>query len=314
MTVLQQNAVSDPADLDYWSRHAVPVLTSLLRSTESYSPADEEAQLRLLAEHVLPNLGPRPSMAHTCSLLTTGGSPFQPSLNLSAGKPIVRYCWELLGPQGGSDSDPFAVDAAREILSYLSKALGFSTRWSDVFLSAFAPTVEEARDAQAKLPKWLASKTSGEVDFSGLKRLPFSFVAFDLKGPKISTKVYFNPRPKEIATKMPVNDMIWNILRSLKPALNLEAISSIARYVQNTLSTTALLFFFSLSFFFLLNVYQSRTMAYSIHHIDSLTNMEPLRRLSLWESTALMTLPSQTQESNSMSIPRATPSTRCATT
>lgn len=229
MTVLEQTPRSDTVDLDYWARHAVPILASLLKSAESYSPADQDAHLRLLTDHVLPNLGPRPSAAHTGSLLTQSGSPFQPSLNLSAGKPIVRYCWELLGADGGSDTDPFAVDAAQKILFSLSKTLGFSTQWSDELLSAFAPTPEEAQDVRERLPKWLANFTSAEAGVPSLKRLPFSFVAFELKGSKTSTKAYFNPKIKEVATGVPANDMVWRVLRDLKPALNVESIDIVAK-------------------------------------------------------------------------------------
>lgn len=212
------------ADLEYWTQHVVPIISSLLKSAGSYSPDDQDAHIRTLSEHVFPNLGPRPSMAHTRSFLTQTGSPLQPSINFSSGKPQVRYCWELLGAQGGSDGDPLAVEAAREILSYLSTAFGFSTRWSDAWLSAFAPTLEEAKSVQVKLPKWLASFTSAEEEVPALKRLPFAFVAFDLSGPKTSMKAYFNPKGKEIATGKPAADATWSTLRSLKPSLNTASI------------------------------------------------------------------------------------------
>ncbi|GIK05236.1 aromatic prenyltransferase [Aspergillus viridinutans] len=228
---LDHDSRSNAEDLDYWTHHCVPVLSSLLRSAESYLPADQDAQLRVLYEHVLPNLGPRPSVAHTRSFLTQSGSPFQPSINLSSGKPQVRYCWELLGHCGGSDSDPFAVEAAREILPSLSTAFGFCTRWTDAFISAFAPTPEEAKVTQAKLPKWLESFTSAASEVPPIKRLPFAFVAFDLKGPKTSIKAYFNPKAKEIATGTPATEMTWNVLRNLVPCINPASIDVLAQFL-----------------------------------------------------------------------------------
>jgi DMATS type aromatic prenyltransferase len=229
VTALEHDSRSNAVDLDYWARHSVPFLSSLLKSAGSYSPTDHDAQLRFLSEHVIPNLGPRPSVAYTSSLLTQSGSPIQPSINVSSGKPQVRYCWELLGPRGGSDSDPFAVEAAREILSSFSTTFGFCTRWSDAWLSAFAPTPKEIQDVQVKLPKWLASFTSAETEVPLLKRLPFVFVAFDLKGPKTSMKAYFNPKAKEIATGTSATEMTWNVLRNLVPSLNAASIDVLAQ-------------------------------------------------------------------------------------
>ncbi|RYP42591.1 hypothetical protein DL767_000115 [Monosporascus sp. MG133] len=232
MRAIEQDSKSTAVDLDYWTHHCVPVLSSLLRSSGSYSPADQATHLRVLSDHVLPNLGPRPSMAHTRSLLTQSGSPFQPSINLSSCEPQVRYCWELLGVHGGSESDPSAVEAAREILSSLSKAFGFCSRWSDIFLSAFAPTPEEAKDVQVKLPEWLRSFTSADAEVTPIKRLPFVFVAFDLNGPKTSIKAYFNPKAKEIATGMPSTEMIWDILRNLEPSLDVASIDALAQFLD----------------------------------------------------------------------------------
>ncbi|POR31661.1 Dimethylallyl tryptophan synthase [Tolypocladium paradoxum] len=229
-TAPARNSKND-VDLDYWTHHIVPILSSLLKSAGSYSPADQDAHIRALSEYVLPNLGPRPSVAHTRSFLTQTGSPFQPSINLNSEKPQVRYCWELLGPHGGSDSDPLGVEAAREILSYLSTAFGFCTRWSDAWLSAFAPTVEEAKELQVKLPRWLSSVIPAGAEVPSLKRLPFVFVAFDLSGPKTSIKAYFNPKAKEIVTGEPATDVTWNVLRSLTPSLNAASIDVLEQFL-----------------------------------------------------------------------------------
>ncbi|ODA80715.1 hypothetical protein RJ55_03674 [Drechmeria coniospora] len=169
------------------------VLRSLLRSTGSYSSEEQDAQVQFLTKHVLPNLGPRPSVAYTKSFLTKSGSPIQLSVNLSARKPLVRYCWEILGPQGGSESDPFAIEAAKNIISHFADTLGFM-----------------------KPPK----------------SLPLAFAAFDLKGDQVSSKTYFNPKVKEIVTGASVNELTWAVLRDLKPALHPEAIDLVQEFLS----------------------------------------------------------------------------------
>ncbi|KFH44067.1 Ent-kaurene oxidase-like protein [Hapsidospora chrysogenum ATCC 11550] len=222
---------STAVDLDYWMNHSVPLLDSLMRSSAAYSPTDRAAHIRVLSDHVLPNLGPRPSMAHARSLLTKSGSPFQPSLNVSSREPQVRYCWEPLGAHGGSESDLSAVEAAREVLSSLSKAFGFSSRWINTFLSAFAPTMQEAKDVQTKLAGWLRSFTSAGTEASSVDRLPFVLIAFDLKGSNTSVKTYFNPKAKEIATGKPCTETVFDILRNLEPPLDVASIDALEQFL-----------------------------------------------------------------------------------
>nr|AGN73100.1 aromatic prenyl transferase-like protein [Epichloe aotearoae] len=231
LTTQTQNATSDPRDVEYWSRHCKPVLKSLLKSAGSYSEDEQEAQLRLLCDHVLPNLGPRPSRAPYPSFITQTGSPFQPQINISNNKPRIRYCWEPLGPRGGSESDPYGVEAAREIVSSLSKSFGFYSQWNDTFVDAFAPSPEQVRDVQEKLPKWLAKQMPPGVEPPLVRRLPFSFIAFELKDAKASIKTYFNPKAKELATGIPATEITWSALRNLKPSLNPASIDAVAKFL-----------------------------------------------------------------------------------
>ncbi|KAM4059007.1 tryptophan dimethylallyltransferase domain-containing protein [Hirsutella rhossiliensis] len=235
MTATARNGESVAADADYtyWEKHCAPILSSLLKSTGSYSPAEEEAQLRLLSDYVLPHLGPRPSKAHTKSHLTQSGSPFQPSINFSAVKPRARYCWEPLGPHGGSESDPFAVQAGQEIISSLFKTFGFYSGWKDSFMTTFAPSPDEVQATQAKLSGWIAEQLPPGASFPPLDRVPFTFVAFELKGAGAAVKAYFNPKTKEIATGISPNEMTWNLLRNLKPALNPASLDMVADFLTN---------------------------------------------------------------------------------
>ncbi|RDA95614.1 hypothetical protein CP533_1095 [Ophiocordyceps camponoti-saundersi (nom. inval.)] len=221
---------STDADLAYWERNLAPVLSSLMKSAGTYSADEQEAQLRLLTEHVLPRLGPRLSAAHTTSFLTQSDSPLQPQMNFRPGKSTVRYCWEPLGTQGGSESDPFAIDAAREALQHISSAFQLCTKWSDTLLSALAPTAEEVRKVQEMLPKWLAS-LGPPSDITPPKRFPFSMIGMDMKGSGVGIKAYFNPKIKEFATETPATDLAWDALRKLKPSLEPDAIDTVAEFL-----------------------------------------------------------------------------------
>ncbi|KAM4067302.1 tryptophan dimethylallyltransferase domain-containing protein [Hirsutella rhossiliensis] len=230
--VVEVHGGQDPrVDLDYWKHLLGPIIGSLLKSTGSYSPADQDEHLRVLSEYVIPNLGPRPSVAHTSSFITQTGCPLQPSIYFcSSGKPLVRYSWELLGPRGGSDGDPFAIEAAQKILSFLSTTVGFCTRWTNALLSAFSPTPEEVKVVQAMIPKWLKSFAADE-QLPQIKRLCFCFVAFDLKGPKASIKAYFNIKAKSMATGVPENEITWNVLRNLMPSFDPALIDTLGQFL-----------------------------------------------------------------------------------
>ncbi|KYK60559.1 aromatic prenyl transferase [Drechmeria coniospora] len=230
--ITEMKGHSSAADLEYWTAHAVPVLRSLLRSTGSYSSEEQDAQVQFLTKHVLPNLGPRPSVAYTKSFLTKSGSPIQLSVNLSARKPLVRYCWEILGPQGGSESDPFAIEAAKNIISHFADTLGFSTQWSDVLMKSFALTPEEQAGGLLAMERWMAKCIPADAPVKPPKSLPLAFAAFDLKGDQVSSKTYFNPKVKEIVTGASVNELTWAVLRDLKPALHPEAIDLVQEFLS----------------------------------------------------------------------------------
>lgn len=216
------------AHVAYWEKHCAPVLGSLLGSASSYSVAEQEAQLRLLADQVLPHLGPRPSEAHTTSHLTKSCSPFQPSINFNGDKPRARYCWEPLGPRGGSADDPFAIEAGRRILASLFGSFGFYPGWKDAWLDAFALTPDEVRDVRAKLPAWVASQFPPGAVVPPIDRISFTFVAFELKGAHAAVKAYFNPKTKEIATGKSPDDTVWSVIRSLEPSLNPKSVDMVA--------------------------------------------------------------------------------------
>lgn len=218
----------DPRDIKYWTDHAVPCLKSLMNSAEEYTPKEHEAQVRLMKEYVIPNLGPRPSVRNCPSHITQSTSPIQMSINASTnGGNCVRYCWEMLGPKGGSPSDPLAIQATKDIVASLSKVFGFSTRWSDSIISAMELSQAESQQLVEMLPKWMRARVPEGVEPAPIKRIPFSFTAFDLKGSTVGMKLYINLKAKEIITGKSSGPLLWDTLRKFTPAFKPEALGMI---------------------------------------------------------------------------------------
>ncbi|KOS19887.1 7-dimethylallyltryptophan synthase [Escovopsis weberi] len=223
------DAERDSRDIEYWTKHTVPPIASLLR-TAGYSPSDQEAQLATLTQHVIPHLGPRPSKANSSSFMVAKGSPFQPQINVSAGKPMVRFSWEPMGLHGGSDRDPWSVETTRHVVRYLSDKIGFSTAWLDAIIAAYAPDPAQYEAMSAILPGWMAGQL-GVPEPPPLKRIPFSFLAFDLKGSKAAVKVYLNPQVMELASGVPSTKIALDVLRTLKPAFDTSALDLIDEFL-----------------------------------------------------------------------------------
>ncbi|KAK7955215.1 Indole diterpene prenyltransferase ltmF [Apiospora saccharicola] len=231
-----------PSDSDmlrakqYWTEHCTLTIGRLMKSTGSYSKEDVQAQLRFLGEHVAPHLGPVPSQAavygHGPSLLTQTGSPLMPNLNISRAKAKVRYTVEILGSPGESENDPLAIGAARRILPTLTAEAGLSTAWMDPLLEALSLTKEECATVSERLPEWLASICN---DPPAITRLPFCFVAFDLEGPAREMKAYFNLKPKQLATGIPMSRTAFDVIRKLEQLNNpagLEALEALETFLD----------------------------------------------------------------------------------
>ncbi|KAK9440235.1 hypothetical protein VB005_04856 [Metarhizium brunneum] len=218
-------------DLGFWMRHSISPLIAFLRAA-GYSAADQGEHIRILCEHVLPNIGPRPTALHPIkSSLTNSGSPIELSLNLCSGKPTVRYCAEVLGSTWSKDGDIYAVETVQKCLTSLCAELGFSRRWSDRLLGAFTPTAEEAKRSQENLQKWMASLLPPGLETKPVSRLPFAAFAFDLDGPRALPKLYVSPKVKEIGSGSSTNETIWNLLRNLEPPINSKAVEAISDFL-----------------------------------------------------------------------------------
>ncbi|KAG8420744.1 hypothetical protein J3458_002677 [Metarhizium acridum] len=227
-----QASLTNNLDLRYWMRHSVPPLLALLRAAGSYSDADQGKHIQFLCDYVLPNFGPRPTEASPSrSRFTQSGFPMDLSLNLNAGKPKVRYCWEFLGPNGPEDNDMYAIGALRKCLESLATELGFSTQWADALLDALAPTPEEATTTQQNIRQWQASLLPPGVEPKPGARLPFAALAFGLDGPRTDTKFYISPQIKELGSAKSMNETIWNVARHLEPPISQNAIRAVSEFL-----------------------------------------------------------------------------------
>ncbi|OAA34866.1 aromatic prenyl transferase [Metarhizium rileyi] len=229
-----QTPTQNNVDLSYWMHHAVPPLLALLRATGTYSAAEQGEHIRFLCDNVLPHLGPRPTKDSPAnSPLTPSGSPLDLSLNLDAGRPMVRYCWEPMGAESPKDGNMYTDGTLRRCLASLSAELGFSRRWCDALMDALVPTTEEANTAQQNIQAWQSSQLPPGVTPRLLTRLPFSALAFNLDGSRTSAKFYLSPTVKEMGSGKSMNETVWNVLRRLQPPISEEAIKTISQFLQD---------------------------------------------------------------------------------
>ena len=225
-------ATLSEADLAYWTQRCNSIIASLLKSCGAYSPADQDAQLRFLQEHVVPNLGPRPSGLESpnYSMVTFTGFPLQPSINLSgSGSAQLRYTFEPLDALSGTAADPFAVGPAQRMLFALASHLGFWPGWIKALISAYHPTPQEVQHILPKLRQYLKetlARTTGQADVEPpeMSRLFVCFISFDLDGPSQSMKAYFDPKVKEAATGIPSCKYTFQVIRSIERFGNTTAV------------------------------------------------------------------------------------------
>ncbi|KAM0280848.1 hypothetical protein ACHAQH_003878 [Verticillium albo-atrum] len=197
-------------DQAFWRQRTSETLAGLMRHAGSYTDAQTRAHLALLAELVVPSLGPRPGPeAQTLPLLTATNSPFEPSWNVTdAGTSAIRFSFEPLGRRGGDASDPFAQRIVSALLPPIAaRAHGVDLQWFTSLQGSLFLTDDEAVVARSRLPKGV--------------RAPTSFLAFDLDGDRAVFKAYFFPILKHIATGRPAEDVAFSAVRALPCAAGL---------------------------------------------------------------------------------------------
>ncbi|EGE81025.1 TdiB protein [Blastomyces dermatitidis ATCC 18188] len=116
----------------FWSKHCVPVLSSLLRNVGSYTEEQQKSHLAFLENYIIPHMGPPPDKTYPRSLLTPNGAPFEASINFnSSGKACVRFTFEPVMPERGSLADT--------PIPRIAEAVKADMRWFKQFSAEYFP-------------------------------------------------------------------------------------------------------------------------------------------------------------------------------
>jgi DMATS type aromatic prenyltransferase len=208
----------------WWSNACQPMVDSLLQHSGTYSWEARQAHLRFLDEAIIPNLGPSPSTTRKCtSLLTGDGTPFRPSWNFSGnGTATLRLGYDPIGPENGTDSDPFGQNFLRQSVSAFSAAAepAADMTWYEEIMDAMYLTPEEEAELHARWPR-------------DTPRPPHHFLAYGCKGMKRDFKPYFHPFLKVQATGKSSAEIIYDGIRSVT-TLKEELAPAIAKVKQYT--------------------------------------------------------------------------------
>lgn len=177
------------ADFDFWSRHTVPVLSALLKSSGSYTTVEQETQLAFFKSQVLPTFGPKPEQKDAQYLfMTHNGSPIEFSINLSDVKPPqVRFSFTPVGE-----------------IDTVAGAVGADLTWFRQLATQYFPSTDVAAKAKAVLPP-------------NIPRIPDCLAALDLDGGKRAMKAYFGPMIKAVGTGVIDNEGAMRSIKNLQP-------------------------------------------------------------------------------------------------
>ncbi|KAI5461930.1 tryptophan dimethylallyltransferase-domain-containing protein [Mariannaea sp. PMI_226] len=181
----------------FWTKHTVPVLTSLLKSVGSYTPEQQASHLEFLQQYIIPSMGHAPLKSRARSLLTHHGSPFETSLNHSdSGKSYLRFCYEPVFP--GSDG------VTESPIPAIAEKVGADLRWFNQFAAEFFPSEADDEIMKGKVPE-------------DTIRIPKVFLAFDLGEEERSMKAYFYPIIKYMTSKTNSDRAGFDLIRRLEP-------------------------------------------------------------------------------------------------
>lgn len=192
---------------EFWRHYLDSFMPQMLHSTGSYTVPEIDSIMKFLRDHAAPLLGPHPTEPHAPYTMTTAGSPFEPSLNLtSSGKSKVRCSFEIpysWGNDGRSAADPFGEVLSREVLPGLLRSLGPSadSQWVDSLLSSLCLSPQEAEALRTQVPF----------------PCPAMLVAFDFDGSDVSMKFYMPAMRRAIVQGRSSTEIILEALHGLNP-------------------------------------------------------------------------------------------------
>ncbi|GJC96704.1 dimethylallyl tryptophan synthase [Colletotrichum higginsianum] len=190
----------------WWWDRCAPLLNSLLTSAGSYTPEEKADHLRVFRDVVVPSFGTPTPEAKVKPLLTYDGSTFEPSWNFTEGDDgVIRYTFEPLGDDAGSEEDPFAGEIGRSMMPVLSRVSSdVDLRWYEQIVNAWFVTPDEAAAARQNMP-------------ASVQRIPQVFLAYDLKRAKRVLKAYLFPVLKHFATGAATSDLVFDLIPKLQP-------------------------------------------------------------------------------------------------
>lgn len=197
----------------YWSAQYLPVLSSLLKNAGSYTPEEQTSHLRFIESHVIPNIGPQPTIPDPIYVVSHfGSSTFEASINLNdKGKPCVRFTFEPHGPLASNTAEGYPYKQVLDLSRAIQADLGWFHKIASEF---FILNEQDIATVKTMMPPNLA-------------RVPQYYVALDLNGGKRQMKVYFCPLIKQMVTGENSDEASFNVLNRLDPgfAAPLKAIS-----------------------------------------------------------------------------------------
>lgn len=181
----------------------------LLKAMQHYG-YDNDAQynqLGMVYKCILPYLGEFPTLENDGkrwkSFLCPYGIAIEPSLNISQG--ILRYAFEPIGPDVGTEKDPLNVNVIQNCLEGLTQYDSrIDTTWHDHFASRLLLTEEESQRYVATTGKYTFEPGQGLHGF-----------AVDLKGSRPLVKGYFCAGIKSMVTGISPGKLMLDAVRDV---------------------------------------------------------------------------------------------------
>lgn len=185
-----------------WWHSTAPMFAEMLQ-TANYDIHSQYRQLDIYKKCVIPFLGvyPENDRGRWLSILTRYGIPFELSLNCSDS--MVRYTFEPINANTGTEIDPFNSHAIWESLQKLME---------------IQPAIDLEYFNHFKRDLTLDTKESAflhQNSLVGAEIMTQNKLALDLKGSHFVVKTYIYPTLKTIVTGKPIQELIFGSIRKI---------------------------------------------------------------------------------------------------
>ncbi|BCR91137.1 uncharacterized protein ACHE_61023A [Aspergillus chevalieri] len=222
----------DATQKAWWDKLA-PMLLKAMQA-QGYDTEAQYAQLGMVYKCVLPYLGQYPTVENDAtrwkSFLCPYGIPIEPSLNISQG--ILRYAFEPIGPDVGTDKDPQNMNVIQDCLKGLTDHDDrIDTTLYAQFASRLLLTEEESQRAAA----------TGQFTFKPGQGM--HGYAVDMKGSQPMVKGYFCVGIKSAVTGIPTGKLMLDAVREVDTEGRItEPLDKLEDYYGNALGNLRLCF------------------------------------------------------------------------